>query len=87
MLENLKSELIGKELNCSQLDSKMQELGFYEEYEAYTEELIKSGVVVYTLVKDSDIHYRIEFNCTILADTKEEDITASYLVVTDITEY
>lgn len=87
MLENLRNELIGKELNCLQLDNKMQELGFYEEYEAYTEELLESGVVVYTMVKDPDIHYRIEFNCTVLADTKEEDITTSCLVVTDVTEY
>ena len=47
MLVKLKNELLGGEFNILDFDNKMENLNFYSEYDAYTEELLESGAIIY----------------------------------------
>lgn len=83
MLEKLKNELLGEEFNILDFDNKMENLNFYSEYDAYTEELLESGVIMYLSKKDNETHVRIEFNVT-MENSNSEDIRSSYIRILDI---
>ena len=83
MLEKLKNELLGEEFNILDFDNKMENLNFYSEYDAYTEELLESGAIIYLSKKDNETHVRIEFDVT-MKNSNSEDIRASYIRILDI---
>lgn len=82
-IENLKNELIGFEGTCLEVDNKMIDLGFYDEYESYTDDNIKSGCISYVCKEDTDYIVVVEFEI-IITHGEDEDITASCLRITGI---
>ena len=83
MLEKLKQELIGEDFSILDFDNKMMDLGFYDEYDAYTEELIESESIVYLSNEDNETQVRVEFE-VIMKNGNDEDIRASYIKITDV---
>lgn len=80
MLE-ITSIKLGEEISVSDFDERMIQEGFYGEYDAYDDEMIESGAIIYTLKEDSDVTVRVEFEVT---EYNENDPKESYITVTDI---
>lgn len=83
MLEMLIEELIGEDFSILDFDNKMVHLGFYDEYDAYTEELIESESIVYLSNEDNETQVRVEFE-VIMKNGNDEDVRASYIKITDV---
>lgn len=81
-INNLKKELLNKEISCINLDREMQSI-CYSEHDAYTDELLESGCISYTLLDDTDKHILVEFYVA-FKNTGEEPQSASILKIKDI---
>lgn len=82
-INELKNELVGLELNCLELDNKMMSLGFYEEYDNYTEELLNDECIGYVSKKNTENVIIIDFKISI-KHSEDEDVKATYLKITDV---
>lgn len=82
VLEDLRDSLVGEEMNCIEFDNSMMK-HCYTEFELINDENLESGVLVYCLKEDPDIYIRVEFEVTI-TNGEDEDATASYIKVNDI---
>lgn len=80
MLE-ITSIKLGEEISVSDFDERMIQEGFYSEYDAYDDETLESGAIIYTLKEDLDITVRVEFE---VSEYNENDPKESYITVTDI---
>lgn len=87
MLENLRNELIGKEMSFMELDSHMTNEGFYSVFDdGVTENIKQDKNVIYTFNHEDLNQVQIFFNITI-DNTEEEVEEAFYLEVTQIEEF
>ena len=87
MLENLRNELIGKEMSFMELDSHMTNEGFYSVFDdGVTENIKQDKNVIYTFNHEDLNQVQIFFNITI-DNTEGEVEEAFYLEVTQIEEF
>lgn len=87
MLENLRKELIGKEISFVELDNKMMENNFYSVFDnGATIDIKDSKNVVYTNKETNEAEIQIFFNITI--DNEPDEVEENfYLEVTSIEEF
>lgn len=87
MLENLRNELIGKELSFIELDNKMMSNGFYSVFnDGVTENIKEDKNVVYTSTETNEAEISISFNITI--DNAEDEVPeAFYLEVLQVENF
>lgn len=78
----LKKKILNKEINGNDLDLEVQSI-CYSESDAYTDELIESGCISYTLLDDTDKHILIEFDVK-SKNANDESPLASLLKINDI---
>lgn len=87
MLENLRNELIGKEMSFMELDGHMTNEGFYSVFDdGVTENIKQDKNVIYTFNHEDLNQVQIFFNITI-DNTEDEVEEAFYLEVTQIEEF
>lgn len=87
MLENLRKELLGKEMSFTELDNHMMTQGFYSVFEDGVTENIKQDLnVIYTSDKTNEAEIQIFFNITI-DNGEDEREEAFYMEITSIEKY
>lgn len=93
MLENLRKELLNKEMNFVELDNYMMDQGFYSVYDdGITADIKQDKNVIYTFIDvdaagvDNGIQVKIDFEITI--DNGEDEVEeAFYLKVNEVEEF
>ena len=87
MLENLRNELVGREMSFMELDSHMTNEGFYSVFDdGVTENIKQDKNIIYTFNHEDLNQVQIFFNITI-DNTEDEVEEAFYLEVTQIEEF
>lgn len=87
MLENLRNELVGREMSFIELDNYMMSKGFYSVFnDGITENIKQDKNVIYTLNHEDLNQIQVFFNITI-DNTEDEVEEAFYLEVTQIEEF
>lgn len=87
MLENLRSELLNKEMSFTELDNYMMDQGFYSVYDdGITADIKQDKNVVYTNKETNEAEIKIDFEITI-DNAEDEAEEAFYLKVNEIEEF
>lgn len=87
MIENLKRNLVGKEISFTELDNYMMEHGFYSIFnDGVTSDVKECGNVVYTGMKSNEAEIIIYFTITI-DNGDDECEEAFYLLVDSVEEF
>lgn len=87
MIENLKKDLVGKEISFTELDNYMMEHGFYSVFDdGVTSDVKECGNVVYTGLKSNEAEIIINFSITI-DNGNDECEEAFYLLVDSIENF
>lgn len=87
MLENLRNELLGKEMSFTELDNHMMQQGFYSVFEDGVTENIKQDLnVIYTSIETNAAEIQIFFKITI-NNGDDEIEEAFYMEITSIEKY
>ena len=87
MLENLRKELLNKEMSFVELDNHMMSKGFYSVFEDRVTENIKQDLnVIYTSTETNETEIKIDFEITI-DNAEDEAEEAFYLKVNEVEEY
>lgn len=85
MIENLKKDLVGKEMSFMDLDNYMMEHGFYSVFnDGVTSDVKECGNVVYTGMKSQESEIIINFTITI--DNGDDECEEAFYLLVDSIE-